>query len=80
MLYSYMPVVGRFKFVIYPKDHFPSHVHILADGAEAKFDLNTGDCLAVYGFSKQTVNRLSKIVLKNSSLLMEAWKEYEGEE
>lgn len=78
-----MPIVlrfGGFKFVIYPKDHAPAHVHVLADGAEAKFDIGTGKCIAVYGFSSRTVNQLSKIVLKNKDLMMEAWRDYEGQE
>ncbi len=78
-----MPVLlrfGRFKFVIYPMDHGPAHVHVLTAGAEAKFDIHTGECLAAYGFSKRTVNQLSEVVIKNQDLLMEAWKEYEGQE
>lgn len=78
-----MPVVlrfGRFKVVIYPKDHAPAHVHVLADGAEAKFDIKTGKCVAVYGFSSRTVSQLSKIVLENTDLMMEAWRDYEGQE
>lgn len=78
-----MPTVirfGRFRFIIYPQDHGPPHVHVMAAGAEAKFDIETGKCLAVYGFSKKTIKLLSEIVSRNQDLLMEAWKEYEGEE
>jgi hypothetical protein len=78
-----MPTVirfGRFRFIIYPQDHRPKHVHVLAAGAEAKFDIQTGECLAVYGFSQRTVKRLSEVVLKHQSLLLEAWEKYDGEE
>lgn len=71
---------GRFKFIIYPKDHRPAHVHVLAGEAEAKFDIMTGRCIAVRGFSARTVNQLSKIVLENEELLLEAWEDYEGQE
>ncbi|MEW6056474.1 MAG: DUF4160 domain-containing protein [Bdellovibrionota bacterium] len=70
---------GRFKFVIYPQDHRPAHVHVLAAGAEAKFDIQTGKCLAVHGFSKPTLTQLSEVVVKNRDLLIETWEEYEGE-
>ena len=78
-----MPVVlrfGRFKFVIHPQDHSPAHVHVLADGAEAKFDIKSGNCIAVYGFSQRTINLLSEVVLENTDLLTEAWKDNEGQE
>ena len=55
------------------------HVHVLAGGAEAKFDLESGECIAVYGFTRKTVLRLSKIVLKHKMLFIEAWNKYDGE-
>lgn len=78
-----MPTVirfGRFRFVIYPQDHGPAHVHVLAAGAEAKFDIRTGRCLSVFGFTLKTVKRLTEVVRRNQDLLMEAWNEYQGEE
>jgi len=65
--------------VIYPQDHHPAHVHVLAADSEAKFDIQTGECLAVYGLSKNTVKILSEIIHVNHDLLMEAWEEYEGQ-
>jgi hypothetical protein len=78
-----MPVVirfGRFKFNIYPKDHAPAHVHVLCPKAEAKFDIRSGRCIAAYGFAAHTLNQLQDIVMRNRDLLMEAWRDYEGEE
>lgn len=78
-----MPVViriGRFKIVIYPKDHAPAHVHVLAENAEAKFELKSGKCIAAIGYASHTLNELERLVKENSDLLMEAWKTYEGEE
>jgi nitrite reductase/ring-hydroxylating ferredoxin subunit len=75
-----MPVVirfGRFKFIVYPKDHAPAHVHVIAGKAEAKFDIRSGKCLAARGFAEHT---LQKVVERNGDLLLEAWKDYEGEE
>ncbi len=78
-----MPVVlrfGRFKFIVYPQDHKPAHVHVMANGAEAKFELKSGKCIAAWGFAEYTINDLQKIVRKNRDFLMEAWKDNEGEE
>jgi hypothetical protein len=78
-----MPVVlrfGRFSFVIFPKDHRPAHVHVMAAGAEAKFELRTGKCIAATGFTQKTLSQIEEIVRRNSDLLMDAWRQYEGEE
>jgi hypothetical protein len=78
-----MPVVlrfGRFKFVIYPKDHAPAHVHVLAPRAEAKFDLKSARCIAAYGFAEHTLNQIQRVVERNRDLLIDAWRDYEGEE
>jgi hypothetical protein len=66
--------------VIYPKDHRPAHVHVFAAGAEAKFELKTGKCLAAMGFTQATLNQLEEIVRRNRDLLLDVWSEYEGEE
>lgn len=55
-------------------------MHVLAAGAEAKFDLKTGSCLAVRGFSNRTVKQLAETVRANQEFLSDAWSEYEGEE
>ena len=55
-------------------------MHVTAPKAEAKFDLKSGKCLAAYGFAEHTLNQLQKIVDRNRDLLMDAWRDYEGEE
>lgn len=77
-----MPVVmrlGRLKFVIYPHDHRPAHVHVYKAEASAKFNIETGECLNCMGFSLRAVKLLSKFVCENRSELLEAWDEYEGQ-
>ncbi len=71
--------IGRLKFIIYFKDHRPAHVHVLAPDCEAKFNISDGKCLSSKGFNMISVLEISKLVVKHSSLLEEAWREYEGE-
>jgi len=78
-----MPVVlrfGRFNFYIYPQDHGPPHVHIIAADAEAKINIEKGRAVAVYGFKRKTVKHLEQIVTQNKEELLEAWNEYQKEE
>jgi hypothetical protein len=79
----WMPVIlrlGRLKFYVYPHDHRPAHVHIVGPGAEAKFEIETGNCLRSNGYSKKAINKLSKKVVEHSDELLKAWRENEGEE
>jgi hypothetical protein len=51
-----MPVVmrvGRIKFVIYPQDHRPAHVHVFAAEAEAKIEIVTGVIISARGLPKR---------------------------
>ena len=72
--------IGPLKFYIYPQDHRPAHVHVITANAEAKFKISTAECISNYGFSKKSIKKLSSEIIKNQDELLEAWKEYEGEE
>ena len=78
-----MPVIirkGRLKFCILPMDHRPAHVHVYGPGAQAKFDIQSGECIEVNGFSKQAVNQLTKFIMENQEILLQAWRDNDGEE
>jgi hypothetical protein len=68
------------KFCIYFDDHGTPHCHVIKNECEAKIELESGECVAVSGFSKRDVNELSKLVLENKATLMAAWEEYNEEE
>lgn len=44
--------------MIYPKDHAPAHVHVVGPDAEAKFDIETMECLKALGFRKKRSSKL----------------------
>lgn len=69
---------GRFKVAIYFHDHAPPHVHVLGPGAEARFAIDTLECLSSVGFNATTRNRIKKLLVVHKDLLMEAWNEYQG--
>ena len=78
-----MPVImriGSIKFYIYPQDHRPAHVHVIFAGSEAKFEILSGECISNHGFSQKSIKGLSREVLINQNELINAWKEFEGEE
>jgi len=62
---------------IYPKDHNPPHVHVVGPGAEAKFRLDTFECIFCRGFIQKAVKRIKVFLKERKSLLMEAWNDYQ---
>jgi hypothetical protein len=55
-------------------------VHVIFAGSEAKFEILSGECISNHGFSQKSIKGLSREVLINQGELLEAWKEFEGEE
>lgn len=81
-----MPTVLRIaglRFVIYPGDHRPAHVHVVGQGGEAVFNLNcrkgTPVLREVYGLSRSDVARIRVLVTPHLSVLCAAWEAIHGE-
>lgn len=80
-----MPTVlrfGRFRVVIYPNDHRPSHVHVIGPDHEAVFELicPTGPVIVRenFGFPPRHIVRIAEVLLVNVSLLCKAWEKIHG--
>jgi hypothetical protein len=68
--------IWNLRVVIYPKDHSPPHVHVIAPDAEAKFDIKTLECLESYGFTEKTLKRIREYLKERKETLLEVWDEY----
>jgi len=80
-----MPTVLRIdglRFVIWPNDHAPPHVHVFSAEAEAKIDLGE-----LNGYPRLIENRRMKKnelakalkgVFENRSMLLNKWSEFHG--
>jgi hypothetical protein len=80
-----MPTVLRhagFRFVIFPADHRPVHVHIVGHGGEAVFNLRCPkgppELRETYGLSKSDIADLRKVVARRLQMLCEAWESIHG--
>jgi len=74
------PVIFRadsLKYVIYPKDHQPAHVHVIGPGAEAKFEIRTLKLIKNYGFSERTLKKITSYLKVRQNSLLEAWHDYQ---
>lgn len=68
---------GSLRIMIYPGDHDPPHVHVVGQGAEARFRLDNLECYYSRGFSSRSVKRIEVFIKDNLDLLWEAWNEYQ---
>lgn len=67
------------RVVIYPNDHDPPHVHVIAPDAEAKFELSDFECVFSRGFSMKALKQIRDYLLENKELLVETWCDYHEE-
>jgi len=78
---STVPVILRYKnikIIIYPLDHNPAHVHVIAPGCEAKFILDPVECYFCRGFKEKFIREMEIYLESKNELLMEAWNEYQN--
>ncbi len=75
-----MPVILRYKnirIIIYPMDHSPPHVHVLAPDCEAKFYIEPVECYYCRGFKEKFIKEMTEYLETKKELLMEAWNDYQ---
>jgi hypothetical protein len=68
--------------VVYPNDHRPAHVHVIGQGHEAVFELNTprgGVTLREnYGFARQEIAAVRRALTQNLESLRAEWERIHG--
>jgi len=80
-----MPTVlrlGGLRVVIYPNDHRPAHIHVIAQGNSAIFNLNCPagplNLRANFGFSNHQLADIRAKLLDHIAELCKAWEEIHG--
>ncbi len=73
--------VGAMRFVIWPDDHSPPHVHVYSPEGTAKIALRAApDCLLrVEGLSKHEVAAALRAVMEHRERLLAAWEKIHGQ-
>lgn len=71
-----------FRFFFYSNEgdpREPMHVHVMKDGREAKFWLDSEVSVAASrGFDARTVRRLRAVVMARREIIEGAWRDYFG--
>lgn len=74
--------INGFRFIIWPADHEPPHVHLFKGKGEAKISIGNDDdeprLMTIHGLAKQEVRQVWKIVAEHQELLLAAWRDIHG--
>jgi hypothetical protein len=71
--------VGRYRFFFYSNEGSePPHVHVKAEGDEAKFWLRPVALEWNHGFRGRDLNEIERLVVQHADVLLEAWNEHLG--
>jgi hypothetical protein len=74
--------INGFRFIIWPADHEPPHVHVFKDNGEAKIgigdDTQAPWLVTINGLSKQEVRQAWNIVAEHQQILLDAWGQIHG--
>ena len=71
--------VGRFRFAFFSNEgREPPHIHVKADGNQAKFWLNPVALASNYGFKAHELNGIERITHEHEDEFLEAWYEHFG--
>jgi hypothetical protein len=71
--------VGRYRFAFFSnEEREPPHVHVKAEGDQAKFWLVPIELAANFGFRAHELNEIERIIRQRQVELVEAWHEHFG--
>ena len=68
------------RIVIFSRDHRPPHVHAIAPGAEAVFELENLRLIRAHGFDAKAIMKIRQFLDERREELREAWHEIHGKE
>lgn len=71
--------VGGLRFVVYPNDHPPVHVHVFGPGWIVVVNLQGPEVREVVGpCSRRDARRVLDLVVEHRKALLEAWRRFHG--
>jgi hypothetical protein len=62
-----------YRFLFYSNDHSPIHVHVVKEGAKAKFNLFPIELVENLGFKPAELKMIEAIVEENAETIAQHW-------
>lgn len=70
--------INGFRFIIWPDDHEPPHVHVFKDDGEAKVSIQNPQLVLTIGLSKQEARFVLNTVIEHQDTLLKEWEKIHG--
>ncbi|OGR07460.1 MAG: hypothetical protein A2511_12020 [Deltaproteobacteria bacterium RIFOXYD12_FULL_50_9] len=74
--------INGFRFVIWPSDHEPPHVHVFKGKGEAKVYIGSGEMapsfVLIHDLTKREARQIWDIVAEHQNQLLNAWEGIHG--
>ena len=71
--------VGALRFVVYPNDHSPAHVHVVGPGWVVVVSLHGPQVREVVGScAERDARRVLGLAREHHAALLEGWKRFHG--
>jgi hypothetical protein len=62
--------------MFYSDDHEPTHIHVIKDGHEAKYNINPLVMVYNHGFKKNEIALIESIILENEEIIASRWRNF----
>ena len=70
--------INGFRFIIWPDDHEPPHIHVFKGDGEAKVSIDKPRLILVIGLSKQEARFILNTVIEHQKTLLKEWEKIHG--
>jgi hypothetical protein len=70
--------INGFRFIIWPADHEPPHIHVFKGDGEAKVSIDKPRLALVIGLSKQEARFILNTVIEHQKTLLKEWEKIHG--
>ena len=74
--------INGYRFIIWPSDHEPPHVHVFKGGGEAKVNIGDNDqapqLILACGLNKREAWFIMETVAAHQAQLLNAWEKIHG--
>ena len=75
-------LISGFRFIIWPNDHEPAHIHVFKGDAEAKVRIGNSKqapkIVAIYGMTRREAKFIWRSVAEHQEELLTAWEKVHG--
>jgi len=62
------------KIRVNPRDHLPPHIHIVGNGGNARFNIDSMEWMESLGFTRSDLNAIEEVIHRRIAEIWDEWK------